>query len=150
MKNLFYKSSLLLLLVAGASSCTKLSEKVQDEILTTTNLTDKQIADGLIAPVYARLPDIYRHTTYFTLQEISTDEAILPYRGGTDWGDNGIYLSMHKHETTSTDVNVRDTWNLVVQEISRSVTAITSLKDNKDASAPLTLQKPGVCGLFIT
>ena len=62
----------------------------------------------------------------------------LPYRGGTDWGDNGIYISMHKHETTSTDVNVRDTWTyLITQEISRSVTAIAGLKDNKDASAPL-------------
>jgi len=105
--------------------------------LVTTNLSDKQIADGLIAPVYARLPDIFLHTNYFTLQEISTDEAILPYRGGTDWGDNGIYLSMHKHETTSPDVNVKNTWNLITQEISRTVTAITSLKDNKDASAPL-------------
>lgn len=137
MKKIIYKSSFILALMVAVTSCSKLNEKVLDEILTTTNLSDKQIADGLIAPVYARLPDIFLHTNYFTLQEISTDEAILPYRGGTDWGDNGIYLSMHKHETTSPDVNVRNTWNLITQEISRSVTAITSLKDNKDASAPL-------------
>jgi starch-binding outer membrane protein, SusD/RagB family len=137
MKNIVFKSALLLMLAAAAGSCSKLKEKALDEILVTTNLTDKQIADGLIAPVYARLPDIFLHTNYFALQEISTDEAILPYRGGTDWGDNGIYLNMHKHETISSDVNVRNTWNLVTQEISRSVTAITSLKNNKDASAPL-------------
>jgi starch-binding outer membrane protein, SusD/RagB family len=137
MKNILYKSALLLMLTAAAGSCSKLKEKALDEILVTSNLTDKQIADGLIAPVYARLPDIFLHTNYFALQEISTDEAILPYRGGTDWGDNGIYLNMHKHETISSDVNVRNTWNLVTQEISRSVTAITSLKNNKDASAPL-------------
>ena len=125
MKKILYKSSLLLMLLAIISSCTKLDEKVQDEILTTTNLTEKQIADGLIAPVYARLPDIYRHTTYFALQEISTDEAILPYRGGTDWGDNGIYISLHKHETTSTDPNVRGTWNNITIAISRALTAIT-------------------------
>jgi len=136
MKNIIYKSAILLILVAAVSSCTKLDEKVQDEILTVNGLTDKQIADGLIAPVYARLPDIFLHTNYFALQEISTDEAILPYRGGTDWGDNGIYISLHKHETTSTDVNVKNTWNLLTQQISRSVTAITSLKDNKDPSAP--------------
>ena len=137
MKKILYKSSLLLMLLAIISSCTKLDEKVQDEILTTTNLTEKQIADGVIAPVYARLPDIYRHTTYFALQEISTDEAILPYRGGTDWGDNGIYISMHKHETTSTDPNVKDTWTLITQELSRAVTAMAALQTNKDASAPL-------------
>jgi len=137
MKNIKYTTAFLLALITVISSCSKLNEKALDEILTTSNLTDKQIADGLIAPVYARLPDIFLHTNYFTLQEISTDEAILPYRGGTDWGDNGIYISMHKHETISSDVNVRNTWNLITQEISRSVTAITSLKDNKDASSPL-------------
>jgi len=137
MKKIIYKSALLLILTAAASSCSKLKEQALDEILVTTNLSDKQIADGLIAPVYARLPDIFLHTNYFTLQEISTDEAILPYRGGTDWGDNGIYLNMHRHETISSDVNVKNTWNLITQEISRAVTAITSLKDNKDPSAPL-------------
>jgi hypothetical protein len=131
-----YQTILMLLAAIGLlSSCTKLNEKILDES-SVTGLSDKQIADGLIAPVYARLPDIFRHTTYFALQEISTDEAILPYRGGTDWGDNGIYLSLHRHETTSTDPNVNDTWNLLVQEISRSLTALNSLKDNKDPNAP--------------
>jgi hypothetical protein len=91
----------------------------------------------MIAPVYAVLPTIFQHTTLFALQEISTDEAILPYRGGTDWGDNGIYLSLHKHETTSTDPNVKNTWNAVLAGISRSVTAINSLKTNKDSNASL-------------
>ena len=80
-----YQTILILLATIGLlSSCTKLNEKILDES-SVTGLSDKQIADGLIAPVYARLPDIFRHTTYFALQEISTDEAILPYRGGTDW-----------------------------------------------------------------
>jgi hypothetical protein len=135
MKKIHVKLLLLLGIIAIISSCTKLNEEILDES-SVTGLSDKQIADGLIAPVYARLPDIYRHTTYFALQEISTDEAILPYRGGTDWGDNGIYLSLHRHETTSTDPNVNDTWNLIVQEISRSLTALNSLKDNKDPNAP--------------
>ena len=99
-------------LLATATGCTKLQENVLDES-SVTGQTEKQIADGLIAPVYARLPNIYQHTTYFALQEISTDEAILPYRGGTDWGDNGMYLSFHKHETASTDPKLRDTGNLI-------------------------------------
>ncbi|MBN9380226.1 MAG: RagB/SusD family nutrient uptake outer membrane protein [Chitinophagaceae bacterium] len=118
--------------------CTKLNEKVLDES-SVTGLTDKQLAEGLIAPVYNVLPDIFYHTRYFALQEISSDEAILPYRGGTDWGDNGIYVSMHRHETVSTDPNVQSTWTNIVTGLSRSVTAITALKTNKDASAPLFL-----------
>jgi hypothetical protein len=118
--------------------CSDLNEKVLDEY-NAANLTDKQAADGMIAPVYAVLPTIFQHTTLFALQEISTDEAILPYRGGTDWGDNGIYLSLHKHETTSTDPNVRNTWNSILAGISRSVTAINSLKLNNDPNAKLYL-----------
>jgi hypothetical protein len=128
--------NLLLLVVSFAilDSCTKLTEKVLDET-SAAGLTEKQIADGFIAPTYAKLEDIFLHTNYFALQEISTDEAILPYRGGTDWGDNGIYMQLHKHENVSSDANVRNTWNAILQGISRGVTAINGLKGNKDANA---------------
>ena len=128
----------LIISIAVINSCTKLNEKVLDES-SVTGLTDKQVAEGTIAPVYARLPDVFLHTNYFALQEISTDEAILPYRGGTDWGDNGIYISLHRHETTSTDPNVRNTWNTILQGISRSITALKALPDNKDPNAKIFL-----------
>ncbi|MDO9375876.1 MAG: RagB/SusD family nutrient uptake outer membrane protein [Ferruginibacter sp.] len=136
MKTNYFKSSLIGACVLLATSCTKLNEEVLDESLSTAGLTERQIADGQIAPIYALLPTLHEHTRYFALQEISTDEAILPYRGGTDWGDNGIYISLHKHETTSTDPNVRNTWNTITQGISRTVTAIVSLQKNSDPVAP--------------
>ncbi|QKZ13435.1 RagB/SusD family nutrient uptake outer membrane protein [Spirosoma sp. KUDC1026] len=115
------------------NGCTNLNENVLDES-SATGLTDRQAADGNLAPVYARLPDIFTHTNYFTIQEISTDEAILPYRGGTDWGDNGIYLALHQHTPTSTDPNLRNTWVLLTQGISRSVTALTTLPTINDSN----------------
>ena len=120
------------------NACTDLKEQVLDETLGST-LTDEQTANGLIAPVYALLPELHKHTNYFALQEISTDEAILPYRGGTDWGDNGIYLALHAHNSTSTDPNIKATWDQLVQSISRSVTAITTLATAKDANSALYL-----------
>jgi hypothetical protein len=121
-----------------AASCTKLKENVLDES-SSTGLSEKQRAEGLIAPVYANLPSIFQHTTYFALNEISTDEAILPYRGGTDWGDNGIYIGMFTHNYSTTDPNIRNTWNLVFQGISRAVTAISSLPGVNDPSSSLFL-----------
>ncbi|MDX2280604.1 MAG: RagB/SusD family nutrient uptake outer membrane protein [Saprospiraceae bacterium] len=118
----------------ATNSCTDLKEEVLDET-SATGLSEKQAADGIIAPVYALLPNIFQHTTYFALQEISTDEAILPYRGGTDWGDNGIYISMHQHNYFTTDPNLRNTWNLLLTGISRAVTAINELPNNNDPSA---------------
>ncbi|MET0634631.1 MAG: RagB/SusD family nutrient uptake outer membrane protein [Chitinophagaceae bacterium] len=124
-----------ILLVTG---CTKLNEVVLDES-PSMGLNDQQVAEGTIAPVYAVLPNIFLHTNYFALQEISTDEAILPYRGGTDWGDNGIYLTMHQHNFATTDPNIKNTWNLLAQGISRAVTAINALKNSAYPSAPLFL-----------
>ncbi|MEJ5995241.1 RagB/SusD family nutrient uptake outer membrane protein [Pedobacter sp. Du54] len=133
------KTKILMLLVGFITitaiySCSKLDEKVLDES-SVTGLTEKQQAEGIIAPVYAKLEDVFLHTNYFALQEISTDEAILPFRGGTDWGDNGIYLQLHKHENISSDANVRNTWNNILIGLSRSVTAINALQTSNDANA---------------
>jgi hypothetical protein len=130
--------SLIFLILAVTNSCTKLNEQVLDES-SVGGLTDKQQAEGITAPVYAKLQDVFLHTTYFDLQEISTDEAILPFRGGTDWGDNGIYVQMHKHETISSDANIRSTWTHILIGLSRAVTAINALPSNKDANAKLFL-----------
>jgi len=138
MKNKILIALLLITILSTNESCTKLKETVLDES-SVTGLTDKQIADGIIAPVYAWLPTIYTHTVLFAISEISTDEAILPYRGGTDWGDNGIYLSLHRHETLSTDPNVTNLWLLTVQGISRSITAMNALPTNKDPNAKIYL-----------
>ncbi|OJV15502.1 MAG: RagB/SusD family nutrient uptake outer membrane protein [Dyadobacter sp. 50-39] len=121
-------------LLMFSNACTDLKEKVLDETLTA-KLSEEETVNGLLAPTYALLPNLFQHTTYFALQEISTDEAILPYRGGTDWGDNGIYIALHGHNTTSTDPNVNNTWNQLVQSISRCITAIEGLKS---ATSPNT------------
>ncbi|NBA76343.1 RagB/SusD family nutrient uptake outer membrane protein [Emticicia sp. ODNR4P] len=129
--------SLLASLIA-AQSCTNLEEQVLDESFSPS-ISYADIANGTLAPVYALLPSIFLHTNYFTIQEISTDEAILPYRGGTDWGDNGIYLAMHQHTSTSTDPNLRNTWNFILQGISRSVSAINEFQGKTDATSQLYL-----------
>lgn len=142
---------LLLALFAGTvftESCTKLEETVLDEA-SVTGLTEKQIADGTIAPVYALLPQLYEHTRYFTLQEVTTDEAILPYRGGTDWGDNNKFLDIHRHATTSQNVAVRDVWNPLTQSLSRAVSAISQLSNSTDPNAPKYLaEAKGMYGYF--
>jgi starch-binding outer membrane protein, SusD/RagB family len=127
-------ATLLIGVFFTSNSCTDLTEIILDES-SATGLSDKQAADGNLAPVYAGLPSLFQHTTYFALQEISTDEAILPYRGGTDWGDNGIYVALHSHTLTSADPNVRNTWTILLTGISRSVTAINALATNPDPVA---------------
>lgn len=132
LSTIFAVAGLLML----SNACTDLKEQVLDETLTA-KLSEEETVNGLLAPTYALLPNLFQHTTYFALQEISTDEAILPYRGGTDWGDNGIYIALHGHNTTSTDPNVNNTWNQLVQSISRCITAIEGLKTATSPNAAL-------------
>ena len=47
-------------------SCSKLEENVLDEA-SVVGLTDKQQAEGIIAPVYAKLEDVFLHTNYFKI-----------------------------------------------------------------------------------
>jgi len=120
------KVAMLALTMAFSFSCTDLKEQILDESLSG-GVLQSDIIRGSVAPAYASLPDMFLHTRYFALQEISTDEAILPYRGGTDWGDNGIYIDLHRHTVTPSHVRVKEMWNTLTTQISRTVSAIQAL-----------------------
>ncbi len=110
-------------------SCTDLEEEVLDESLTGIGLAEA--VSGAIAPAYGQVSWVWRHTNYFGLQEIASDEAILPYRGGTDWFDGGKFLATHSHLMTPTNDLVSSGWNELTKNISRTLSAIEVL-------APLT------------
>ncbi|PHQ60017.1 MAG: RagB/SusD family nutrient uptake outer membrane protein [Maribacter sp.] len=108
-------------------NCTDLEENVLDESLNpSTAGIDQAIA--ALAPIYAKTnDDIWRHTKYFSMQEISTDEAILPYRGGTDWGDGGKFTDLYRHAMTPGNAIMKDVWNGVTKHLARAVSAINTL-----------------------
>lgn len=106
--------------------CTDLNERILDESLSG-GAVDSELVRNSVAPAYALLPDFFLHTKYFALQQITTDEAILPYRGGRDWGDNGIYIELHQHTYTPNHRNIQLCWDGITKMISRTVSAINVL-----------------------
>lgn len=46
----------------------------------------------------------------FALQEVTTDELMVLTRG-TDWGDNGIWRTLHQHTMGPTHAYVNQVWN---------------------------------------
>jgi len=125
------KNKITLALLFGSMflnwNCTDLEENVLDESLNpSTEGIDEAIS--ALAPVYAKSnDDIWVHTKYFAMQQISTDEAILPYRGGTDWGDGGKFTDLYRHVMTSGNAIMKDVWDGTTKHISRSVSAINAL-----------------------
>lgn len=121
-------------------SCTTLEEEVLDESLTGTG--QAEIVSGSIAPVYGMLRQVWLHTVNFGLQEVASDEGILPYRGGTDWFDGGKFIAVHQHLMTPSNSLVRDSWTFITLTLSRAVAAEEQLgleveNGNSSAQNPL-------------
>lgn len=114
------------LLIATIAGCDVLNEEVLDESLTGAG--QAETVSGAIAPAYGQLAWTWRHTNYFGLQEIASDEAILPFRGGTDWFDGGKFIAVHQHLMTPSNDLVGSSWNEVTRNISRTVSAIEVLR----------------------
>jgi hypothetical protein len=127
MKNIRFKRSLpIAIIMLAFVGCTSLQEEILDESLTGAG--QAEVVSGSIAPVYGLLRNVWFHTVNFGLQEIASDEAILPYRGGTDWYDGGKYISVHQHLTTPSNGLVGDTWTNITLCLSRAVLAEERLK----------------------
>jgi starch-binding outer membrane protein, SusD/RagB family len=126
MNNIFFKTlsiAAVLLMVAG---CTDLQEEVLDESLTGTG--QAEAVSGSIAPVYGFLRNVWLHTRNFGLQEVASDEAIIPNRGGRDWFDGGKFIAVHQHLMTPGNSLVGDSWTDITLTISRAVVAQDKLK----------------------
>ena len=67
---------------------------------------------------------IYDYNTF------STDEAMLPIRGG-DWYDGGFWQNLYHHEWTSTDLPLLNTWNYLYGSVSLCNHALYEIDQHK-------------------
>ena len=135
--NLFnLKNLLILLAVLCLTACTKLEEKVLDEVLGA----NASSPDGALAAAYDRLGDgtFVDHGAVFSLQEYTTDEALLPTRG-SDWGDGGKWRAMHEFTWAPDNAIVTDNWNMLTNGITRSLTAIREIGNSSHPQKDLFL-----------
>lgn len=141
MKNIRFKKALPIgIFLLAFFGCTSLEEEILDESLTGTG--QAETVSGSIAPVYGLLRQVWFHTVNFGLQEVASDEAILPYRGGTDWYDGGKFIAVHQHLMTPSNSLVGDTWTSITLCLSRAIIAEERLKTevekgNQAAQHPL-------------
>lgn len=81
-------------LVSSTFSCTKLEEQFRGE-LEEGDAGNVEPA-ALLINAYTSLNVPYQQEQRWVMQEISTDAAIAPTRGG-DWDDNGMHRAIHLH-----------------------------------------------------
>jgi len=131
MKHIKFDKIIVLALLFSFLGCTDLEEDILDESLTGTG--QAEIVSGSIAPVYGLLRyGVWLHTTNFGLQEVASDEGILPYRGGRDWFDGGKFIAVHQHVMTPGNGLVTDTWTNITLTLSRAVIAAERLAEEAE------------------
>jgi hypothetical protein len=91
----YIKISTLLLLL-GVVGCTKLTESYKTTIPASTAAL-VLTPDLLLQSAYNDIPGPFvGQDQVFSLEENSTDESLVPTRGG-DWDDNGVWRVIHNH-----------------------------------------------------
>jgi hypothetical protein len=111
---------------------------------------DQAVADQFYATpagINAALADIYGEIRgdwggkgvagadrgWFDLNEVTTDELMLPTRADGAWDDNGIWRQLYRHEFGAGQEMVNNTWNWLYRAVFKSNLAIELLtKANAD------------------
>ena len=117
MKNAQIKNYLLLAILAiTIIACSDLEIEGKDRIIDTST-TEGGIFNGVesvpasLDNIFNRLgPSLLSIGDFNALQEITTDEQVVPTRG-TDWCDNGLWRTLHTHTWDSSHGMIINTWN---------------------------------------
>lgn len=93
-------------IIAGA--CTKLDVTPESQYIDTNFPKTPADYQALIGPIYTQLASKYA-IEYFRMQELTTDELIIPGRDG-NYDDRGQYREHHNHTYTPDHQNAKDVW----------------------------------------
>ena len=89
---MIYRYYGLLLAIVTMASCTDLDEEFRSSLEEGDEISSSE----LLISAYETLNGPYQQGNRWAMQELSSDEAIAPTRGG-DWDDNGRHRALHLH-----------------------------------------------------
>ena len=108
-----FKLKVFGLVLVTAVGCTKLDEHL-NSTLTNTQTANALGSAGVGLLLQAAYSDIGGPFTaqdlIFSLQENTTDESLVPTRGG-DWDDNGVWRVVHSHGWDANHIQVLNVYN---------------------------------------
>ena len=127
------------LLLTAAAGCTFLDEsprdqKAREEVVTSEASLYLNTLGNLYGMIGSDqtgegLAGTYRGV--YDLNTFTTDEAILPTRGG-DWYDGGLWQRLYLHSWETGEAPVKNAWTYLYKVIVMANQAIADLKDHPD------------------
>ena len=118
----FQISNIIILMMI--TSCSFLNEQ------PSSALTEEQAFNSMTALRNNAVLSVYRYVGgnadsqglqgtgrgVYDLNSLTTDEQIIPTRGG-DWYDGGYWQDLHNHAWTTDDRSIRDTWDYLFKVV---------------------------------
>ncbi|HEY4112353.1 RagB/SusD family nutrient uptake outer membrane protein [Puia sp.] len=135
MRSIIRLSFLILLVMAGA--CTKLDEtKYLYDTVNSEGFyqTDAELSSA-VGAAYANLSGIASNNHYLTINEVTTDEIVVPTRG-PDWGDGGRWVRLKQHKYNSTDPDPANGWTFCYGGINTCNRLIATLSKYTNPKIP--------------
>jgi len=130
-----YISLLAMFSIGTFLGCTKLEQNLQDgffQLPTTAGSVDVQ---GLLNATYNDMNGLLHAQDFlFSLQETTSDEALIPARGG-DWDDNGVWRVMHTHSWDALHVQIKNVFNALGKLQSDALSAAFNAKNDQEKLA---------------
>ena len=115
------KISFIVILYLFMNACTDLEVEEKDSLVIETETGEFGGVDpaSALSSAYTDLRSFSDQANLYALLEVSSDELLVPTRG-TDWGDNGVWRTLHQHTWDPTHQYVLDTWNDLNSNIFRT------------------------------
>jgi len=121
-------------LVILSAACTDLEVEEQDSLVieTETGEFGGVNPSSSLTSAYTDLRAFNTQENLFALTEVTSDELLVPTRG-TDWGDNGVWRTLHQHTWDATHRDVLGTWNTLNSNVFR-LNQLLAPASNADAT----------------
>lgn len=107
------------------SACTNLDETVYSQLPADGFFTNEEALLKNVGRAYAWLSSsswsngYLQHMGVWMNDIVTTDEAIIPYREGGLWWDNGVWIQDHQHSWDYTHDGVWRTYSFVMDGVTR-------------------------------
>lgn len=118
--------------------CTKLDQKLQDSFSNPSGST-KTVSALLTGAYNSMVGLMHAQDRMFSLQETTTDEALIPVRGG-DWDDNGVWRVLHAHTWTPIHTQFKAVFNALGNLESSAITVLAFNPDQTQRAEALFLR----------